>query len=60
MNKTSPKQKKTKPKQRQDKVFKDGFKFVGDFELQDSFGTFLILKNIDLSTKCPKYTQSTY
>ena len=41
-------------------VLKEGLKFLGDFELQDSLGIFLILRNIDLSIKCQKYTQSTY
>ena len=35
-------------------------KFLGELELQDSLGIFLILRNIDLSIKCTKYTQSTY
>ena len=34
-------------------------KLVGELELQDSLGILLIFKNIGLSIKCPKYTQST-
>ena len=56
----SPKPKNTSPTQRYNKVFKEGLKLVGDLELQDNLGIFLIFRNIDLSIKCPKCTQPTY
>ena len=56
----SPKPNSTNPRQRKKRVFKEGFRFVGDGELQDNLGISLIFKNIGLSIKCIKYTQLRY
>ena len=46
INKPSPKPNKISPKQRKENVEIFGFKFSGLTELQDTFGIFLICKNI--------------
>ena len=60
ISKPSPKPNIIKPKHNKNRVLKEGLRFLGDFELQDSLGIFFIFKNIDLFIKCTKYTQSTY
>ena len=45
-NKPSPKPNKAKPKQRNKKVDSFGLKFKGFLELQETFGTFLIERNM--------------
>ena len=60
INKPSPKPNMIKPKINKKSVLKEGLRFLGDFELQDSLGIFFICKNIDLIIKCTKYTQSSY
>ena len=49
-----------KPKHNKIRVLKEGLRFLGDLELQDNRGIFFICKNIDMSIKCTKYTQTTY
>ena len=48
INKPSPKPNKVKPKQRKKNVEIFGFKFNGFSELHETFGIFLIFKNISI------------
>ena len=60
INRPSPNPNNIRPIHNKDSVLKEGLRFLGDFELQDNLGIFFICKNIGLSIKCTKYTQSTY
>ena len=60
INKPSPKPNITRPKHNKNSVLKEGLRFLGELELQDNSGIFFICRNIYLSIKCTKYTQSTY
>ena len=57
INRPSPKPNIVKPKHNKNRVFNEGLRFLGDFELQDNLGIFFICKNIYLIIKCTKYTQ---